>query len=120
MIHLNIFRKKVGEIMKRVIELLKEAGTVGRIQKHFNDIKPPFGTSDETIIKAIKGCVVAELSLNKELEHKFFDAIMLDVAEALKDEMHIEYVSKTETVASAADMLCRILGINIVVDTRKE
>lgn len=106
--------------MKRVIELLKESGTVGRIQKHFNDIKPPFGTSDETIIKAIKGCVITELRFNQELEHKFFDAMLLDMAEALKDEMHIEYVSVKETMASAVDMLCRISGINIVVDTRKE
>lgn len=109
--------------MKRVIELLKESGTVGRIQKHFNLIKPPVGTSDETIINAIRGCVCSEMLFDKKLEQKFFDAMMQDVAEALKDEMNIEFANESEGKSSTqkdlATMLVEILEI-INNTTRKE
>lgn len=99
--------------MKRVVDLLKEAGVVDRLQNSFNSVKPPVGTSDEYIIKAIEKCINTELEQNKELLDKFFVAMMKDVSEEIKNEMHIEYSSIGEFKESARSVLCDILELLI-------
>ena len=82
--------------MKRVIELLKKAGVIDKLDKTFNELKPPQGMSDERILNIIKNCITSDLSMFRQLEFDFFDAMMMDVSEAIKNEIHIEYVTVEE------------------------
>ena len=94
--------------MGRVVEVLKKAGVVGRLQNHFNVLKPPTMISDETIIEAIKGCLECELARDKELVNEFHDAIFMDVSEAIKNEMNIEY-SNDDITSFFTNSLRRII-----------
>lgn len=104
--------------MKRVIEVLKKAGVVDELDKIFNMLKPPQGMPNEVILKLIKDCIVSTLSKNKQLEFDFFEAMMMDASEAIKNEIHIEHISVEEAKTNIGIMLFEIL--RTVSDTRKE
>ena len=104
--------------MKRTIELLKKAGIIDKFDKVFNTLKPPQGMSDEKILDIINNCIITDFSMNKQLEFDFFDAMMMDVSEAIKNELHIEYVTIEDAKANVAIKLREIFGIDS--DTRKE
>ena len=105
--------------MKKVIEVLKESGTIGRIQKHFNEMKVPKDAAEEDMIKAIRGCVCTEMYFSKKLEGKVLDALLLDMAEAVKSEIHIEPVGESEKPKDLASMFAELLEI-MNSTTRKE
>ena len=104
--------------MKRTIELLKKVGIIDKFDNVFNTLKPHQGMSDERILNIIKNCLISDLYGNEQFEIDFFEAMMMDASEAIKNELHIEYVTIEEAKANVAIKLREIFGTDS--DTRKE
>lgn len=97
--------------MKKAIEVLKKAGVIEKIQKNFNDCKPPVGTPEETILDGIEAIVNIECGLNEQLEDEFIDAMMEDVSSAIRNELNIEFVSEEDFHKHALGKILSTLGI---------
>lgn len=82
--------------MKKTIEVLKNAGIIEKIQKNFSDNRPPKGTSDETIVSTIETILHMEVCVNSDFRKAFFDALVKDAADSVKNELNIEFCEEDE------------------------
>lgn len=82
--------------MKKTIELLKSAGVIYGIQNTLTEIKPPKGTSDEAINRGIFSILQVEMLSNDKFADDFIEAVFYDVADAIRNQVNIEYVEKEE------------------------
>lgn len=77
--------------MKKTVELLKNEGIIGKLQRSLNELKPPEGLADATINKVIIKLVRFEMSRCQNLTNQIFDTFFEDMAEAVRNELNIEY-----------------------------
>lgn len=77
--------------MKKTVELLKNEGIIGKLQRSLNELKPPGGLADATINKVIIKLVRFEMSRCQNLTNQIFDTFFEDMAEAVRNELNIEY-----------------------------
>ena len=89
---LNQYRKERGNYMKKTVELLKNEGIIGKLQRSLNELKPPEGLADATINKVIIKLVRFEMSRCQNLTNQIFDTFFEDMAEAVRNELNIEYL----------------------------
>jgi len=87
--------------MKKTIQLLKDKGIIEKIQKNFNQIKPPKGTSDEQLNESIEFILHIEATRNEEFEDALIAALFEDAVEAIRSELNIEFCEKHEFAEQA-------------------
>lgn len=87
--------------MKETIELLKKEGIIDKLQKSFDEIKPPKGTSEEIILSTISSRIMLECVNREGFEDAFFDALLADAVQHIRNELNIEFIEKDEFVAQA-------------------
>ena len=97
--------------MKRTIELLKNKGIIDKLQKNFNEIKPPKGTSEECILECIDESICSECKRDENFEDEFFDAVWGDAIQNIRNELKVEFVEQKDFMPNAlAGMLSSLFG----------
>lgn len=97
--------------MKKTIELLKNKGIIDKIQKNFNEIKPPKGTSEKSILECIDHSICSECKRDERFEDEFFDAVWDDAIQNIRNELNIEFVEPKDFMPNAlAGMLSSLFG----------
>lgn len=97
--------------MKNTIEVLKKNGIINKIQDMFDKNKPPKGLPEEMILEAIEERLDHFTDKDEEFANEFFDAVFNDVAQAVRNELKIEFIDKDEFVAqSIPQLLSMLLG----------
>ena len=98
--------------MKKTIELLKATGLLDKIQKNFNECKPPVGTPEETILAAIDSILDIECGLDEQFQNELADAVYADVVQAIRNELNIEFVPEEDFHKRSIGTILSALGIN--------
>ena len=87
--------------MQKTMEVIKNKGIIEKLQKIFNDHKPPVGTPEEVFKNAIGKALCFELDNSEEFEDEFFEAIVDDAVQHIRKELNIEFVDEKEFLANA-------------------
>ena len=95
--------------MKNTMELLKQEGLVRKLQKNFNSCKPPVGTPDKTILESIETIIKIHGTIDDDFRDKLFDALFDDMAQHVRNELTIEYVSEEDFAETAKKVACEVI-----------
>lgn len=95
--------------MQKTIQLLKDKGIIEKIQTNFNQVKPPKGTTDETINECIEFSLRAETVKSEELIDTLIDVWFEDTAEAVRNELNIEFCEEREFAENAKQRIVDII-----------
>lgn len=93
--------------MQRTMELLKEKGIIEKIQKNFDDTKPPVGVTEETICEAIEFALQHQM-LMQEIEEEVLESMFGDLIDAVRGEVNIEFVEYEDFKENARKTLKQV------------